>query len=221
MKRRARAAGRSAAVRPHDAARAHCSRRRPRHAAATMASTRTRTARSIAPLLSSWSPTGSAAARWQPWRAAGWSRICTRRWRPTASTPIDVCQAMLDADRAIAQSIAQITDKPGAATVALCAPVNLLASKWLIAWVGDCRVYRRGAGPDQAPACPDRRRHFRAPEREAAAGQLRRRSSAHGRQRRRRAPERRATPRWGSATCWSRAATVCTSTSKRATGAGF
>jgi PPM family protein phosphatase len=60
-----------------------------------------------------------------------------------------VCQAMLDADRAIAQSIAQLTDAPGAATVALCAPVNVLASKWLIAWVGDCRVYRLGAGPDQ------------------------------------------------------------------------
>jgi serine/threonine protein phosphatase PrpC len=50
--------------------------------------------------------------------------------------------AMLDADRAIAQRIAQATDSPGAATVALCAPVNLFASKWLVAWVGDCRVYR-------------------------------------------------------------------------------
>jgi len=50
--------------------------------------------------------------------------------------------AMLDADRAIAQRIAQLTDSPGAATVALCAPVNLFASKWLVAWVGDCRVYR-------------------------------------------------------------------------------
>ena len=56
-----------------------------------------------------------------------------------------VCQAMLEADRAIAQSIAQLTDAPGAATVALCAPVNVMASKWLIAWVGDCRVYRLGA----------------------------------------------------------------------------
>jgi len=62
----------------------------------------------------------------------------------------NVCQAMFDADRAIAQSIAQLTDAPGAATVALCAPVNVLASKWLIAWVGDCRVYRLGVGTDQA-----------------------------------------------------------------------
>ena len=50
--------------------------------------------------------------------------------------------AMLDADRAIAQRIAQVTDLPGAATVALCAPVNVFASKWLVAWVGDCRVLR-------------------------------------------------------------------------------
>ncbi len=62
-----------------------------------------------------------------------------------------VCRAMLDADHAIAQSIAQLTDAPGAATVALCAPVNALASKWLVAWVGDCRVYRiaAGAGADR------------------------------------------------------------------------
>lgn len=54
--------------------------------------------------------------------------------------------AMLDADRAIAHSIALVTDSPGAATVALCAPVNALASKWLVAWVGDCRVYRLAMG---------------------------------------------------------------------------
>lgn len=56
----------------------------------------------------------------------------------------DMQRAMLEADRAIAQSIAQLTDAAGAATFALCAPVNTLASKWLIAWVGDCRVYRIG-----------------------------------------------------------------------------
>ena len=50
--------------------------------------------------------------------------------------------AMLDADRAIAQRIARVTDSPGAATVALCAAVNVFASKWLVAWVGDCRVLR-------------------------------------------------------------------------------
>jgi len=59
--------------------------------------------------------------------------------------PLDaerVRRAMLGADRAIAERIAQSTADPGAATVALCAPVNLQASKWLLAWVGDCRVYR-------------------------------------------------------------------------------
>ena len=67
---------------------------------------------------------------------------------------LDTCQpdadrtraAMLDADRAIARCIAQVTDSPGAATVALCAPVNASASKWLVAWVGDCRVYRLATG---------------------------------------------------------------------------
>src|SRR5207253_2413810 len=61
-----------------------------------------------------------------------------------------VSQALLDADRAIADSIAQVTDAPGAATVALCAPVNLRASKWLVAWVGDCRVYRLPHGDGQS-----------------------------------------------------------------------
>lgn len=58
--------------------------------------------------------------------------------------------AMLCADRAIAQRIAQVTDSPGAATVALCAAVNAFASKWLVAWVGDCRVYRL-ARADEGP----------------------------------------------------------------------
>lgn len=60
-----------------------------------------------------------------------------------------VRRVMLGADRAIAERIAQSTAAPGAATVALCAPLNLWASRWLLAWVGDCRVYRfatAGAG---------------------------------------------------------------------------
>ena len=63
--------------------------------------------------------------------------------------PLDaavVCRAMLDADRSIARHIAQLSDAPGAATVALCASVDALASKWLVAWVGDCRVYRLALG---------------------------------------------------------------------------
>ena len=74
-----------------------------------------------------------------------------------------VRRAMLGADRAIAQRIAMVTDSPGAATVALCAPVNLLASKWLIAWVGDCRVYRlamRGQRAIELLTCDDTFRHL-------------------------------------------------------------
>ena len=62
--------------------------------------------------------------------------------------PERVQQAMLAADRGIARRIAQLTDLPGAATVALCAPQNLFASRWLVAWVGDCRVYRLVARAD-------------------------------------------------------------------------
>lgn len=58
----------------------------------------------------------------------------------------EVCAAMQAADRAIAERIAKMTQQPGAATVALCAPVNAFASRWLIAWVGDCRVYHCSAG---------------------------------------------------------------------------
>ena len=59
--------------------------------------------------------------------------------------PLDaerVASAMLAADRKIAGAIARVTERPGAATVVMCAPVNVLASRWLIGWVGDCRAYR-------------------------------------------------------------------------------
>jgi PPM family protein phosphatase len=52
--------------------------------------------------------------------------------------------ALLDADRAVGKSIAKRTDASGAATVALAAGNGPLLSRWLIAWVGDCRVYRIG-----------------------------------------------------------------------------
>jgi serine/threonine protein phosphatase PrpC len=77
------------------------------------------------------------------------------------ATPPDaerVRRAVLDADRAIARRIAQVTAAPGAATVALCAPVNRMASQWLVAWVGDCRVYRlalRGAQEIELLSCDD------------------------------------------------------------------
>jgi len=66
--------------------------------------------------------------------------------------PLDaerVATAMLAADRTIAEAIARVTARPGAATVALAAPLDASAARWLVAWVGDCRIYRwsaRGAG---------------------------------------------------------------------------
>ena len=56
-----------------------------------------------------------------------------------------VAAAMLAADRTIAEAIARVTERPGAATVALCAPLDASAARWLVAWVGDCRVYRWSA----------------------------------------------------------------------------
>jgi serine/threonine protein phosphatase PrpC len=60
--------------------------------------------------------------------------------------PACVAAAMLAADRRIAAAIARVTDRPGAATVALCAPLDVFAAKWLTAWVGDCRVYHFSPG---------------------------------------------------------------------------
>jgi serine/threonine protein phosphatase PrpC len=57
--------------------------------------------------------------------------------------------ALLSADREVGRSIARQTDASGAATVALCAGKGMLLSRWLVAWVGDCRVYRIGAAADQ------------------------------------------------------------------------
>jgi len=54
--------------------------------------------------------------------------------------------ALLDADRELRREIARETSSPGAATVALCANTGPSLDRWLIAWVGDCRIYRvRGA----------------------------------------------------------------------------
>ncbi|TMG87070.1 MAG: hypothetical protein E6H74_02090 [Betaproteobacteria bacterium] len=62
-----------------------------------------------------------------------------------------VRSAVLDADRKVRRSIASLTDASGAATVALCAGTGASLSRWLVAWVGDCRVYRVSA-LDGAPA---------------------------------------------------------------------
>ena len=60
-----------------------------------------------------------------------------------------VCNALLDADREVGRVITMRTATPGAATVALCAGANASLSTWLIAWVGDCRVYRVRAASDE------------------------------------------------------------------------
>jgi protein phosphatase len=59
--------------------------------------------------------------------------------------PVDasaVRAALLDADREIDASIARETEGAGAATVALCIATDSSLSRWLVAWVGDCRAYR-------------------------------------------------------------------------------
>jgi len=58
--------------------------------------------------------------------------------------------ALLEADREVARSIANHTDQLGAATVALCASAELDLANWVIAWVGDCRVYRVAAPAGRA-----------------------------------------------------------------------
>jgi len=69
-------------------------------------------------------------------------------------SPIDasaICAALLDADRDVARSIARYGTKTGAATVAVCAATSPRLSKWLVAWVGDCRVYKLAAASDRPP----------------------------------------------------------------------
>jgi protein phosphatase len=72
-----------------------------------------------------------------------------------AHRPVDTASvraALLDADRVIARRIAQHGAGLGAATVALCARAGTSMTRWLIAWVGDCRVYRLPPGADDAEA---------------------------------------------------------------------
>ena len=49
-----------------------------------------------------------------------------------------------DGSPAGAQDIARHGATLGAATVAVCAATGLLRARWIVAWVGDCRVYRIG-----------------------------------------------------------------------------
>ncbi|TMH37886.1 MAG: serine/threonine-protein phosphatase [Betaproteobacteria bacterium] len=77
--------------------------------------------------------------------------------------PSSVRDALLEADRDIGRGLAHRSAGPGAATVALCAATGKLLSKWLVAWVGDCRVYRLGPAPETGPellTCDDTYRHL-------------------------------------------------------------
>ena len=56
--------------------------------------------------------------------------------------------ALVDADRSIERNIATRTEASGAATVALCQAKGRTLSRWLVAWVGDCRVYRLRRAPE-------------------------------------------------------------------------
>ena len=56
-------------------------------------------------------------------------------------------QALLDADRDVRRGIARRTPRSGAATAALCVGTGAFLSRWLIGWVGDCRIYRLRADP--------------------------------------------------------------------------
>ncbi|MEO7338644.1 MAG: PP2C family serine/threonine-protein phosphatase [Caldimonas sp.] len=76
--------------------------------------------------------------------------------------PERVGHAVLEADRTIARAIAKQTDRPGAATLVLCAPVDLFASRWLVGWVGDCRAYRLALGDETGPSPLTRDDTFRA-----------------------------------------------------------
>src|SRR5438105_4925777 len=58
--------------------------------------------------------------------------------------------ALLEADRAIGHDIARDSDRAGAATVALCKATGPSLARWLVAWVGDCRVYRVPVAQDAA-----------------------------------------------------------------------
>ena len=79
---------------------------------------------------------------------------------PDADTLRD---ALLDADRDIARSVARHHAGCGAATVVLCAPRDAALSQWLVAWVGDCRAYRIDPSDDadaEALTSDDTYRHL-------------------------------------------------------------
>jgi len=87
---------------------------------------------------------------------AAWAsrHLVNRLHRSLERRPVDaeaLREALLAADRDVGRSIARRTSQSGAATVALCAGTGAFLSRWYVGWVGDCRAYRVGASPAQAP----------------------------------------------------------------------
>lgn len=75
-----------------------------------------------------------------------------RALNPQRIGAAEITRAVLEADRAIAGHVARRSERPGAATLVLCAPVDAQASKWLVGWVGDCRAYRIAPGHGERDA---------------------------------------------------------------------
>ena len=139
-----------------------------------------------------------------------------------ASTPDadGIGAAVLAADRVIADAIARVTDKPGAATMVLGAPLDALAATWLVGLGRRLPRLALVAARAGAARRADARRHLRQSRRAGARGRLGRRSGAHGRQRRDPRRQRRRSTRSPAAKCSRSAATACTSISPTSTGAG-
>ena len=88
---------------------------------------------------------GGAMAAWASRHLVRAVHRKLERRRPDADVLVD---ALLAADREIAQGIAYRSGASGAATVAACAATGLLRARWLVAWVGDCRAYVLGRNGD-------------------------------------------------------------------------
>ena len=89
---------------------------------------------------------GGAMASWASRELVQRLHAALDRHRVDASS---ISEALLCADRDVGRAIARQTTASGAATVALCAGAGHLLSRWLIAWVGDCRIYRLRAAHDE------------------------------------------------------------------------
>ena len=89
---------------------------------------------------------GGAMASWASRELVQRLHAALDRHRVEASS---ISEALLCADRDVGRAIARHTTASGAATVALCAGAGHLLSRWLIAWVGDCRIYRLRATHDE------------------------------------------------------------------------